>query len=240
MSTATILSLAASSILIDARVDTKRVGVLNGGGGTLQVLDPTATTTSGGNWLSATRVPSASPTTSDTSAIDVAGSAAGLADGIYNGSVRVESNGGIVTLGVSLAIGQNGNVPDYEVFVLAVDPQTLETLAQDVVRTQASLAYALPSLPPGEYLVVAGTDEDNDGFICDPGEPLCGVFPSLELASLVPVTADQTTAGVDFPLEDANLPASSAGDVGYRILETSGTAEAPALGSGLLSLGTQR
>ncbi|MEM9380206.1 MAG: S8 family serine peptidase [Planctomycetota bacterium] len=234
------ISLAASSVLFDTAVDTKRVGVLNAGGGTLQVMDPIATTTSGGNWLSAARVAIASPTTSDTSAIDVDVSAAGLANGIYGGSVRVESNGGIVTLGVSLAIGQNGNAPDYEVFVLAVEPTELETLAQAIVRTQGALSYTLPSLPTGSYLVVAGTDEDGDGFICDPGEPLCGVFPSLELATLVPVEDGQTVAGVDFPLETSTLPASAGGGSGYRILRPAASFGAPARTRGLLLSGTRR
>ncbi len=218
---APILALASSNVLFEAVNDTRRIGVLNAGGGSLQVQSPTATTNNGGTWLSAVRVAIQTPGASDTSAIDVTVSAAALPDGLYTGSVQVTSNGGTTQLSVTLALGQGSAPPTYEVFVIAIDPTTFSTVAQDVVFTSGSLGFALQSLEAGGYLVVAGTDEDGDGFICDPGEPLCGVFPSLELASIIDVTSGQTVTGLDFPLEQATLPAGGSGQQGFRLLPRS-------------------
>jgi serine protease len=39
--------------------------------------------------------------------------------------------------------------------------------------------YLFENLRSGRYAIVAGTDNDNDGTICDPGEA-CGLFPDFD------------------------------------------------------------
>lgn len=213
---APVLSLASASVLFSSRTDDAQVGVANVGGGTLNVTMVSATTASGGNWLSADRVAITGGTTTDTSAIEITVDATGLADGFYSGTVTVQSNGGNATLDVALALGA-ANTTVYTVFVLAVDATTFESLAQDEVQTSSLVnGYALSGIPAGNVYIVAGTDEDNDGFICDPGEPLCGVYPSLELPEQVTVTEGGSTGNRDFPLEAALLPASVG--QGFRLL----------------------
>jgi serine protease len=73
-------------------------------------------------------------------------------------------------------------------------------------------------VPVGTYYIVAGTDEDNDGFICDPGEPLCGVYPSIEMPDRVSVNPGATIPGLDFTLGQAFLPASVS-QQGFRRLD---------------------
>jgi serine protease len=215
---APVLSLASQSVLFSERTDSAQIGVANVGGGMLDVTNVSATTSSGGAWLSAVPVPVTGGMTTNTSAVEVTVSAVGLADGFYSGTVDITSNGGNASLVVTLALGaSSGQV--YTVYVLAVDAATFTSVAQDTVQTSSLVnAYSLADLPPGEYYIVAGTDEDNDNFICDPGEPLCGIYPSLELPSVVTVTSGVTTPGLDFSLGQAFLPASVS-QSGYRLLE---------------------
>jgi serine protease len=134
----------------------------------LDVTDDMATTSSGGAWLSAVAVPVTGGATTNTSAVEVTVLAAGLADGYYSGTVDMTSNVGNASLVVTLALGAGiGQI--YTVFVLAVDATTFTTVAQETVQTTSLVnAYSLPGLPAGQYYIVAGTDEDNDNFICDP------------------------------------------------------------------------
>ena len=50
-------------------------------------------------------------------------------------------------------------------------------------------------LPAGRYEIWAGTDNDNDLFICDAGET-CGAWPSLDFPEFLEITDDLD--GLDF------------------------------------------
>ena len=158
-----ILALDSASVLFNSRAESLSIGVTNAGGGTLEITSVVSTTTGPQGWLSASSVPAGQgggPT--DTSAIDISVAAGGLPDGVYVGNVAVNSNAGSQDIAVTLALGQSAPSQNYEVFVIAVDADTLETRAQDVVFTGGSLLYSLDGLEPGRYLLVAGTDEDGD------------------------------------------------------------------------------
>lgn len=51
---------------------------------------------------------------------------------------------------------------------------------------------------PGSYRLVAGSDHDRDGAICEPGD-FCGDFPSLDAPSPVAVGAGELV-DLDFAL----------------------------------------
>ena len=56
------------------------------------------------------------------------------------------------------------------VFVIAVDPNTFDTLGQAQTDATSQFAWTMTSVPPGTYLIAAGTDRNNDGFLNDAGE----------------------------------------------------------------------
>lgn len=56
-----------------------------------------------------------------------------------------------------------------DVFVLVVDADTLANMGQAQTNAAQTYSFALPEVVPGAYLLVAGTDRDNDGFIGDEG-----------------------------------------------------------------------
>ncbi len=69
-------------------------------------------------------------------------------------------------------------------------------------------------------MVFAGTDLDEDGFICDEGE-FCGAFPVSNQPSLVGILVGENTSGVRFTIEkDEILEAlsSDSTDMGLKII----------------------
>ena len=122
----------------------------------------------------------------------------GLRQGDHNGHVFITSNGGdriirvTVTVRSSLSGGNAG-----QAYIIVIDPVTLEPVAQATTDAAQRYEYRTPEVPAGAYLVVAGTDRDDDGFICDPGEA-CGAWPAVDAPHSVEVDGDQ--AGVDIPV----------------------------------------
>lgn len=93
------------------------VALTNTGGGTLSYT-ATASTTSGGNWLSVTPASGAAPAT-----LSVGVNLTGLAAGSYNGSVQVAASGATNTprtLTVSLTVTPAGNS------IIALDPGAMQ------------------------------------------------------------------------------------------------------------------
>jgi serine protease len=90
------------------------------------------------------------------------------------------------------------------VYVLALDPVTLQTLAQvDVINNATTYPYTLASLTTS-VIIVAGTDTDNDGFICGASEP-CGAYPVLGVETTI---LSDGRSGVSFDLMAGGSAAS--------------------------------
>jgi serine protease len=62
-----------------------------------------------------------------------------------------------------------------------------------------SYRYRFEPLPPGRYEIVATTDRDLDGAVCDVGES-CGAYPDRDGPRAVDVVAGATTQARDFGL----------------------------------------
>ncbi|MEE9147939.1 MAG: S8 family serine peptidase, partial [Candidatus Tectomicrobia bacterium] len=112
-----------------------------------------------------------------------------------------------VALQVQAAI-TGGNVGT--VFVRVVDPDTFETVGQAVTDVAQGYAYVIPDVPEGRYMVIAGTDRDNDDSICDNGEA-CGIFPLVDSPALVDVSGD--ASNVNFPVSYTFFAANAAGQM---------------------------
>jgi serine protease len=76
-------------------------------------------------------------------------------------------------------------------------PDTGSVVHQSTIRVEALVnAYRVPKVRAGDYLVIAGTDMNNDGAICDAGEA-CGAYPLAPDPEIVPVS-DGSVGNVDF------------------------------------------
>ncbi len=126
----------------------------------------------------------------------------GMGTGTYYGRVNVETDQGVV-LRVRAKLEVVDVVPTGEEdaglhYVQLIDADSGATVAEKKVRADnGRYAYRFRDVPPGQYVVIAGTDNDNDGKICGPGEA-CGAWPALagEAFTVGPgqtVTRDFTT-----------------------------------------------
>ena len=91
---------------------------------------------------------------------------------------------------------------------------------QDTAEPAGDFKYRILPLVVGDYLIAAGTDLDDDGFICDEGE-FCGFFPVTNQPTTVQVQSNQITADVVFTVEkDENQPSQNQGLIrreGFKI-----------------------
>ena len=78
----------------------------------------------------------------------------------------------------------------------AASGSLLASLTAAVDPVSGTYDSTFTGVPPGDYLVRAGTDSDHDGQICDPGEA-CGSYPLLNSPSVISVTTGNRT-GIDF------------------------------------------
>ena len=173
-------SLAFGSLLTQLNTDLQ-----NAGDGALSVTS----VRSNQPWLSA-----------EPGAVDVNGlgpyvvrvNRAGLAEGTYTGQLTFVSSTNEVTLPVSMevravAIGSNAGLH----YVLLIDPASRATVRSAVVEaSNAQYAFSMLDVPAGSYQIVAGSDSNNDGFICDAGEA-CGVYRDIDSPETVILSSDR-------------------------------------------------
>ena len=123
-----------------------------------------------------------------------------LAPGIYsadinaqssvnNLSVRVLVSQGLTDAGTGLAV----------IYILLYDP-LLEAAPFQLTAGGNGTEYPFrfTGIPAGEYEIVAGTDSDNDFFICDAGEA-CGAL--LTIDQPISLRVEDDIEGLDFPVE---------------------------------------
>ncbi len=87
------------------------------------------------------------------------------------------------------------------VFVVAIDPVSSHTVAQDVTSYGRGYSYTISGLPAGDYVIIAGTDRDSDLEICDPGEA-CGFYPLYGSFTPIEVGEGTVVSGIDFQVID--------------------------------------
>jgi len=104
----------------------------------------------------------------------------GLGSGLYIGNISfaLDSQAEVIVQ-VSMSVGDVQTGGDLaELFILLYDPVAESTAfqAQGVADSEGNIVYNFSDIPSGSYVVYAGTDVDNDGFICQAGEG-CGTYP---------------------------------------------------------------
>lgn len=106
----------------------------------------------------------------------------------------------VVDLIVRLQVGASTVSAD-TVFVLLVDPVTLESAYQAQTDLDGNFAFSMFGVEPGEYLLVAGTDRNNDDVLGDAGE-LFGAYPNIDSPLAVSVLEGENPSGLDFSLQE--------------------------------------
>ena len=86
---------------------------------------------------------------------------------------------GTLRIPVSLRVGQDSVPGDAgTVYALALDLATLVPVGEASTNAANGYRYSIGNRFPGAYALLIGSDNDNDGQICDEGEN-CGIYPSI-------------------------------------------------------------
>ena len=135
----------------------------------------------------------------------------GLISGVYRGSVTFTSSVGERVVSVLYQVGSSGVTDEGDagaVSILLYDVAAGETASFETVVSPINGEYQYRfSGPAGVYYVIAGSDLDNDGYICNPGEA-CGVYPLPD--SPITLILNQNLSGVDFGVNFI-IPSDAAG-----------------------------
>lgn len=186
------LSVSTTSMDFGAFLDQLQFNVSNGGEGVLTI----SSITDNQPWLSVAPVNGAAPLTV-TATVD----RTGLADGQYSATISIVSNAtagdptAAVTVSMRVGGPTGGNLGPVAVAAFPKIGDDFSNMGVGVLTTaEAGYAFTITGRPAGVYAIIAGTDRDGDGFICDTGEA-CGAFPDP-----VTVGGGLSITGVVFPV----------------------------------------
>jgi len=117
----------------------------------------------------------------------------GLNDAIYTDNILFTlSNSNVLTIPVSLQV-QNNTASQGDagfIYVLLLEASTQNVIDQDAVDvSDGTYEFSFSNVDPGEYMIIAGSDLDNDFIICGPGES-CGRYPTIDQPLRINVTDD--------------------------------------------------
>ncbi|MBK8973352.1 MAG: S8 family serine peptidase [Hahellaceae bacterium] len=188
-------------------------------------VSASAATLDGLGWLSVNDMADANDTTYQV-VVDSTGLELGVS---YPGEIVFDytADNDTVTRAKSLSIRVTLSRPDPAAtvnagrhYALLISASTSEVSYQDAADASGGVyAIAFPDVDIASYELVAGTDLDNDGFICDQGEA-CGEYPVRNLPETIKVGSDRDD--LDFSTgfsETVNTSASTrtgSGPAGYR------------------------
>tara|TARA_R110002110_G_scaffold205066_5_gene416867 strand:+ start:49630 stop:52068 length:2439 start_codon:yes stop_codon:yes gene_type:complete len=187
------LASASSSLSFGNNTTELDLLLRNGGRGELEVLDISTSE----SWLSA----AAGDIDADGLGIyRVSVDRSGLSSGVYAASITATSSVNEIVISVLMTVGGSPAEADVgTLFVLLYDLDLDEVVDQFIARpNDGSYAFSFDAIPPGRYEIGAGTDADNDLFICDAGEA-CGTWLTLDQPIVIDLQEDLTD--IDFPVD---------------------------------------
>jgi serine protease len=119
------------------------------------------------------------------------------ADGTYAGRATATSTANSVDINVVMqkfSVSPIANAGLH--YVLLIDPATNNVVKDDLATAiNGEYQFTFEDVGPGQYWIYAGSDSDNDNFICDDGEA-CGAFRTLDAPEAIPINGDR--AELDF------------------------------------------
>ncbi len=116
--------------------------------------------------------------------------------GTYENTVNVATNLGTFNIPVIFQVLDKSVTSNAGyLYVLLIDPNTYETLQEARTTVDNLYNFSFSNVSSGTYVIAAGSDSNNDGYICDVGES-CGAY--LTLASPTPISVNSSRAQINF------------------------------------------
>ena len=185
------LTVSPNALNFGSLGNTAILSVSNAGGGTLTVNTPT----DDASWLAVS-----AENTDPVSGIGtwrVSISRSGLITGTYNATITFTSTAGTEQISVIMQVTATSQISDtgyhYVSLINTANGQTVQQ--QAVAANNGVYPYTFSNVAAGTYEIMAGSDLDNDGQICDAGEA-CGGYVTLD--QLTPVSISSDMSGLDF------------------------------------------
>jgi serine protease len=205
------LSLSSDSLDFGASRDELVVQITNTGAEHLVIENVVADEAVGAGWLSAELMLDDTSQTSNATSIIVEVDRADQPDGRYRGTLTVSASDlEPQTIDVAMNVGTAFREVEI-IFVVAIDANTRQAVQQDWTTAEDDFEFTITGLAAGTYKIYAGTDRDDDGFICDLGE-LCGGQPSAIRATDVTLSDGQTVSDLSFAVGELLFQAASDSD----------------------------
>ncbi len=194
------------------------LSLVNSGDGSLSVTSASVPIGSS-SWLT---VGAASDPTTGLGTRTVIVNREGLAEGTYTAEITLVSTVNTVKIPVIMQVSNSNVVANAGFhYVLLLDPTTGATVYDTQLSANNGVyQFSIPDVVAGSYIVVAGSDFNNDLLICDAGEA-CGGYPVLD--SFAPLQVSGSVTGVDFGTgfntviraQSVGAPGGRAGSRGY-------------------------
>jgi hypothetical protein len=198
-----VLVLSTEAVRFRPSEATGTVYAYNAGGGTLALDAPLASTDDGVPWLSASLTPApvlGPPDVPQVQLLVDPGFRATLPAGSYSGVVRLSQASAVVgTIRVVMEVGVDPPT-DETIQVVAQEEGTGIVRASGFADPWLGYRYVLKDLPPGSYVIKAGTDLDGDFFFCELAD-LCGRHGGFSTPVPVEVDEGDVLTGIDVSLE---------------------------------------
>ena len=188
-----LLTVSATTLNFATGSTALELELRNSGQGELQVLDIAGSEP----WLAIT------PVNADADGLGlyrISVEREGLAAGAYAADISVSSSVNDLSVRVLMSVAGDGASADAGIiYILLVDQETGEPVRQFAATSQdGQYGFAFDDLPAGRYELVAGSDADNDLYICDAGEA-CGAWLTLDQPLEIELDGDRS--GLDFPVD---------------------------------------
>jgi len=195
------LSASAAALNFSGSVDKLELELRNGGKGTLDLLELTASEP----WL---QVSPLDVQDNGLGVYRVAVERAGLAIGVYSAEISARSSVNTLTISVIMSVGDGGTADVGVVYILLIEQGVEEPVAQAIATANVGrYDFTFSDVPRGQYQVFAGSDADNDLLICDPGEA-CGSWLTVDQPIVIDLESDREN--IDFPVDyQIAIPASA-------------------------------
>ena len=187
------LTASASALNFGSNSTTLELVLRNGGKGDLELLSLSASQP----WLQIEEM-SVDGTGLGTYLVNV--NRSDLSAGVYTADINAQSSINNLAVSAQMSVGGLNAGSDVGViYILLYDPVLDETVATSYsAGGGGGYSFEFDGIAAGEYELVAGSDADNDLFICDVGES-CGAW--LTIDQPITIQLDTDKSDLDFPVE---------------------------------------